>query len=199
MAKVGLSVPIDKTADLIKAVKLLTTTKVMVGVPSEDAGRNNSGPISNAYLALIHDQGAPEANIPARPFMKPGIEAVQDKIEDGLKKAGEIAFTWGGTNAPQAVERQFHRIGMIAQSSIKNKIRAGIPPPLAPSTIKGRIYRVKSKKRRKRLKDLLASGSVAASRQEGYEEYSPGLFTPLIVSGQLLNAITYVLRKVKGL
>ena len=183
----GVVLRIDRVAEMLKAVNVLTSNEVMVGVPDTNAGRRD-GPITNASLAYIHDKGSPDARIPARPFMEPGVKAVQDRITTEFEQAGRLAFA-GNINGVMGV---FTRVGLIASQSIKAKISEGIPPPLAPSTIEGRINRVKSKTRRKKLRADLASGS-AASRQGGTE----GLWTPLIVTGQLRNAITYVLRRLK--
>ena len=185
--RAGVFKTVDNLANLLKGVEVLTNTTVMVGVP-EEKGSRREGEINNAELAYIHDKGAPDANIPARPFMEPGIKAVQDQIATEMENAGKAIFRGGASS----VTTYLNRVGVIATRSIKNKISEGIPPPLAPSTIRGRINRVKSKSRRAKLKAELVSGTPA-SRQGGSE----GLFTPLIVTGQLRNAITYVLRKVK--
>lgn len=177
MAKNGLTVLFDRTAEFLEGVKVLTTTRVLVGVPADKAGRSEA--IDNASLAYIHDRGAPEANIPARPFMKPGIASVQDKIEAGLKKAGELALSNGGA----AVARQYERVGTLARDAIKRKINEGIPPPLAESTLKARARRGRKgavKELARRAKGLPADIVYAK---------------PLIDTGQLRNAISYVVRK----
>ena len=63
---------VDNLRKLTQGIEVLTTMQVMVGVPDDKSGRRE-GEINNAELAYIHDKGAPEANIPARPFMEPGI------------------------------------------------------------------------------------------------------------------------------
>lgn len=176
---------VDNVSKVLKGIDVLTNTTVMVGVP-EDKNDRRDGPISNAALAYIHDKGSPAANIPARPFMEPGIKSVRAEITKTLKDAGSAVLKGGASN----VTIYLNKVGLIATRAIKSKITEGIPPPLAPSTIRGRINRVKSKARRRRLRADLASGTPA-SRQSGAE----GLFTPLIVTGQLRNAITYVLRR----
>ena len=125
--------------------------------------------------------------MPARPFLAPGIRRVQSETISMLKKAGELAFS----NGPAAVERQLHRIGLINQAAVRAVITEGIPPPLAPRTIAGRINRLKGGKRRAKIRGEIAGG-LAESRQLGVD----GAFTPLIVTAQFLKSITYVLRKV---
>lgn len=183
MPKSGLVKKVDNFKKFLQGVEILTNTTVMVGVP-EDKTARKSGSISNAALAYIHDKGAPEANIPARPFMEPGVKAVQNEITEELNNAGKAVFA----GAPR-VTSYLTRVGLIATRSIKNVISSGIAPPLAPSTIAGRIRRVKGKKRRAKIDAALAAGTPT-SRQGGSE----GIFTPLKVTNQLFNAITYVLR-----
>lgn len=189
--KSGTTRILDNTAKLLAGVELLTSRRVMVGVPEDKSSRE--GEITNAALAYIHDKGAPEAKIPARPFMEPGVRRASNQTVALMRRAGELALDL----RPSAVENQLMKVGLVNQAAIRGVITEGIPPPLAESTVKSRIYRVKGKKRRERLKGLLASGA-AASRQAGYEEYGAGLFTPLVVTGQLRNAITYVIRRISG-
>lgn len=190
MPKYGLIKKLDKAGNFLKAVTTLTKTQVFVGVPREKTTRDE-GAISNAALAYIHENGAPEANIPARPFMKPGIDSVKDRIAAELKKTAQMVLKSVSVNVSQKdMQAGLNRAGIVAVNAIRAKISEGIPPPLAESTIKGRIRRVKGKKRRARIQAALDAGTPA-SRIGGAE----GVFTPLVVTGQLRNAITYVLRK----
>jgi hypothetical protein len=178
---------VDNAAKFFRAIDTLVGTRVMVGVPEDKSQRRDSSGISNAALAYIHEHGEPLAHIPPRPFLAPGIDRVKGDTVNLLKKAGELALD----GKPDAVERQLHRVGLLNQASVRNVITEGIPPPLAASTIAGRIRRVKGAKRRASIKSELDAGTPA-SRQSGTE----GLFTPLIVTGQFLKSVTYVLRKV---
>jgi hypothetical protein len=181
---------VDNFKKLTQSVEALTNTVVMVGVPGDKGGRKE-GEISNVDLALIHDRGAPEAGIPARPFMEPGIKAVKGQIVTEFQNAGKAILSGGKFGSAKSVEGYLNRIGLICVRSIRAVITAGIAPELAPSTIRGRINRIKGKARRKKIAAELASGTPA-SRQNGEE----GVFLPLVLSGQLRNSITYVLRKV---
>ena len=184
----GLIVLVDNVIKTLEAITELASHNVMVGIPDEKAGRRE-GAISNAALGYIHENGAPEANIPARPFLLPGVKSVQTELNEGFKKAGELALD----GKKEGVMRQFHRIGLLAQNAVRKKISEGIPPPLAPSTIKGRMRRIKGKARKAKIDAAIAAGTPF-SKQGGAE----GIFTPLLVTGQLRNAITYVIRAVGG-
>lgn len=126
----------DRAKEFQKAVSILTRTKVLVGVPAAKAERqiddDHGAPrhINNAALAYIHDNGAPEANIPARPFMQPGIENAKDAIVKGMRRAGDVALAGG------EIEKDLTRVGLIAQSAIQEKITDGPFVPLKPATIK---------------------------------------------------------------
>lgn len=140
--KSGVSLVKDNYIGLVKGTKFLAEMRVLVGVPGEKTTRNPDqdeagSPITNAALAYIHDNGAPEANIPARPFMLPGLKKVQTEIAQRLRTAGVSALNG---NQDQA-ERRLEGIGLVAVSSIRATINEGVPPPLAPATIAGRQAR----------------------------------------------------------
>lgn len=183
----GMFKPVDNLKRVLQGIETLTNMTVLVGVPGEKTNRREGGP-TNAEIAYWMDKGAPEANIPARRFMEPGVKAVQTQITKELENAGKTMLK--GSQSASNVTTMLTRIGIITTRSIKSKITEGIPPPLAPSTVAGRIRRVKGKKRRQKIDDAIAAGTPL-SRQEGAE----GIFTPLIVTAQLRNSITFVLRK----
>lgn len=179
MAKItGVLKTIDNMQAMRAAVDRLSKQRVLVGVPAEDTARDGGG-ITNAALAYIHEKGAPEANIPARPFLAPGVQRVRAENVSDLKKAGELALE----GKVDAVDRQFHRVGLRTQNSVRNVIREGVPPPLADSTLAGRARRGRK-----------GASKELAARRAGAQ---PGIefAKPLIDTGQLLRAITYVVRR----
>lgn len=145
----SLTITHDGTTAFRKMIAELGKTEVLVGVPSDeeqphlavgDLGPNqriDGVEISNAELAAIHDTGAPEANIPARPFMIPGVEKVKDAVEAHLKTA-----TIGILAEDQTLfELELNRAGNTAVDGIRTTIEAGIPPPLSPRTLADRRAR----------------------------------------------------------
>lgn len=187
MAKNGIKVLVDNMKAVADGIALLTSTSVMVGVPSDKGLRkDDEGPITNAALAYIHENGAPEVGIPARPFMRPGIRDAQKAITAGLRVAGKLALDGAGA---AKVSRQLGIVGMKARDAIKAKIQSNIPPPLKLGTVMGRINRRKGKKYRAD-KKAAVDKNLAAGADPG-----AGLFVPLIDTGQLRNSISYVLRK----
>jgi len=155
--KTGLTIVRDNLAKVSKAIDGIGRSRVMVGVPADKADRKE-GPINNAALAYIQENGAPEVNIPPRPFMKPGVASVQPQIAAGLKKAGEFALQ----GRADAVNRQFHRVGAIGRDAIKAKITDGPFAPLKPSTIAARKSKRKSRNNTD-VKPLIDTGALRAS------------------------------------
>lgn len=150
-----------------RAVDLLTSRRVLVGVPMGRTQRQPDPPdpatMGNADLAYIHEYGSPAANIPARPFLRPGIREAQVTIRGWMMKTAQAAFR--GDEA--AVTRGLHATGMAAKIAVQGKIQRGPFMPLAASTLA---------KRRKKGR----TGTL-----------------PLLDTGQLRNAINYVIRTVR--
>lgn len=137
-----LSVLRDGVPKLRGDLARLTHDRVLVGVPAEEALRRpepgeKSGPINNAALAWIHDHGAPGANIPARPFMGPGIANVQPAVTAEFRRCASSLLS----GAPVDVTVTLRRVGLIAQDAIKLKINIGPFIPLAPATLAARRRR----------------------------------------------------------
>jgi hypothetical protein len=135
--KPGLQTIVDNVAKVAAGIATLSSTRVMVGVPAEKGARKDGSPISNAGLAYVHENGAPEAGIPARPFLKPGIEAKQSEITAALEKTGKAALDGNLAGA----DRGFNITGLIGQNAVRAKINEGVPPPLKPATLAARRAR----------------------------------------------------------
>lgn len=139
--KTGLTITADNVGKVMAGIAILATNRVMVGVPAEDAERSQDdderGPINNAALLYIHENGAPEAGIPARASLVPGIESVQGKIEEGLRAAADDAVE----GRVDGVMRKLAAIGLIAQNAVRRKITTGPFTPLAPKTLAARRRR----------------------------------------------------------
>lgn len=126
-------VTIDKTKKLLKDIRALTKQELLVGVPAEESGRD--GPIGNASLAYIHEKGSPARNIPARPFLEPGIEKVKDEVVTELGQGAANLMSGKSGSYTQS----FNRSGIIAVNSVKRMITAGEGfAPLKPKTIEDR-------------------------------------------------------------
>lgn len=190
----ALKVTQDRLDELKQALQLLAEREVLVGFPEENADRTpvegEDSSITNASLAYIHDNGAPEQNIPARPFMIPGITAALPLVsaETGKMAQRVVASTSKGA-AKKAVDQGYARVGLKAMTALKKKINEGVPPPLAESTLRRRANRggkgYGARKGAKLELELRAAGW----------DPSVDFAKPLIDTGQLRNAISYVIRK----
>lgn len=171
---------VDRLKEVLQSINGLVDKQVLIGVPDSTAGRKDKGaPLSNAEIGYIQETGAPEINLPARPFLVPGVAAAQSKTLPQLQKGVEAALD----GDIDAVQRRLSSAGLIAQSSVRKRINSGITPALSEATLRERARRG-----RKGAKEELARR--AAGEKPGTE-----LAKPLIDTGQLRNSITYVIRK----
>lgn len=154
----------DNVAAVMKAIRSLTRTEVLVGIPAENAERqpdpDEPEPANNAMIGYVMENGSPARNIPARPHMRPGIEAVKDAIVERYRAGGEAVLD-GRVTDPDKVHTA---VGLIAERGIKAQITDGSFAPLAPSTL-------------------------AARKRRGRKSEKP-----LIDTGQYRRAITHVIR-----
>lgn len=183
MPKNAASKLVDKLPNVLKGVSKLSLNATFVGVPSDKTTRNDEdqpkGPMTNAALAFIHDNGSEAAHIPARPFMRPGISRAQKYIVQALRLGAMDAL-----HGKDPV-RSLNLAGMKAQAEIRGVINDGIAPPLADSTL---LQRIRNKTSVKGAKLELAA------RARG-ERPSLDNAKPLIATAQLRNAINYVIRR----
>lgn len=182
-----LTIKSDDLENLRKTIEAIAAFEVLVGFPENTTARPDETVLTNAELAYIHDNGAPEANIPARPFMLPGIQACEDKIISamrGMMKQGLVQ------RVPMQAVKGLMTVGLIASQSIKMKIREGVPPPLSEATLRRRATRggkgtgMGSRKGAVLELELRAAGFAA----------STDFAKPLYDTGQLLKAVTFVIR-----
>lgn len=168
MSKPSLTITSDFSEKFNEAIKRFKSDSVLVGIPESDGQRDDSQPISNAALLAINNFGSPINNIPARPVMAIGIKNAQDAITEQFKLCAKEVLSKG----PAALATYYERAGIIASNSIKKVIndQDGIEAPAA-STLKARKYLTKA----------------------GFKGTKA-----LLVTGQMRNAITYVVKSIWG-
>lgn len=177
----GVKVTKQNLRDVLAGVRVLADVEILVGVPSDNADRDDGSTFNNAARAYVHDQGSPEANIPQREFMRPGMKDAEPEVEKKLGNAMRGAMR-GNT---LVAEQSMHQAGLIAQSAIRKKIDDGIPPPLADMTVRRRAERGRK-------------GAMLEmdNRMAGLAP-SLNLAKPLIDTGEMRKSITYVMRSRK--
>jgi hypothetical protein len=159
----------DMTKEFNDIIKKFKNDAVLIGIPEEDTARKKTDddspqPITNAALLAINEFGSTANNIPPRPVMAIGIRRAQNEIAEQYKKAVINAFKVG----LNALDIYYNRAGIIASNSVKKVIndQDGIDGP-AEATLLARLRR----------KPTPFRGQKA-----------------LIVTGQMRNAITYVVK-----
>ncbi|MCJ2126794.1 hypothetical protein MKL11_30530 [Methylobacterium sp. J-077] len=140
----------------------------MVGIPggsqrSAEPGQPN--PPDNATLGYLNEFGVPEKNIPARPFLLPGVESVKEAVAARLKKA--IPLAMAGDRG--AVDATLNAVGLIAVDAVQQKLLDGPFPPLSPRTLKARKARGRTGE-----KPLIDKGLLRRSITYSIREKGPG-------------------------
>lgn len=181
----------DKVNSVIGAITQLVGKQVLVGIPEAETARQDDGSNShptNAGLGYIHEFGSPRANIPARPFLIPGVRKATSSVMPHLRGACAAALD----GKPDTADKELVSAGLIAESSAKREITTGDFVPLKPETVAWRFLQRGTKTRRaseERYLDLIDQGVSPADAQ------SAAGIRPLINTGQLRAAITSVVRK----
>lgn len=154
----------DGLPSLKAALASLAEGHVLVGIPAENAGREidpeDPEPIGNAALGYIHEHGSPAANIPARPWLRPGVDDAREEIVRRYRTGAQAIIEGRLSDADQV----HHAIGQVAAAAVKRRIVDGDFAPLAPATIAKRKARGRKSEK------------------------------PLTDTGQMRNAVTYVVR-----
>ena len=162
----GVRITKNLVPQLLKAIEDLTRKQVLVGIPGNTPDRTLVGVgVSNATIGYINEFGSPAKNIPARPFLRPGVNAALPEIIERLKSGARLAVKF--PIDPDAGMKALMTAGLVAQRSVRMVITNVIPPPLAAMTLRMRKTR-----------------KVAPRKGE----------VPLLDTGQLRNSITYVIR-----
>lgn len=118
-------------ADLQRRFKQLGAGyRVTVGVQGRDADAQHTGGITNSDLAAVHEFGAPSVGVPQRSFLRSTADEGKTRWERRLSE--EIArVALEGADVRQAL----HVVGEEFRAAVIDRIKAGIAPPLQPSTI----------------------------------------------------------------
>lgn len=171
---------VSNSAKVEAALKKLARAHVLVGIPQSTAGRAE-GEATNSLLGYVHEHGAPDLNIPARPFLRPGIRDQQTGIANYLRQAAHAAVQGDEARMMQALRGA----GETGVKGATQKITNGPFVPLAPRTIAARLRRTQTG--RNRLRRMRQAGTDIA-------QWGAANLKPLIDTGQLRRAITYVIR-----
>ena len=118
------------------AVKAIASKKLHVGW--FDTSQYQDGtPV--AYVAAIHEFGNPAGGVPARPFMRPTVEAKTPEWKSTLAGGAHQVLTGRLT-----AEQMLGQVGQMAAGNIAETISSIDTPALKTGTIKARESRRKS-------------------------------------------------------
>lgn len=160
---------------LNKSLEKLRQTAILVGIASDSKKdkRKDGGP-SNATLGYIHEKGSPAMNIPARPFLVPGVNEAKAEITKGMETAMQAALH----DDMREVRTVLKQTGLKTVSSVKSYMQSAKFEPLKPSTIRNR-NRSRMTKDKRESEEMMDETSVK----------------PLINTGQLRDAIGFYIEK----
>lgn len=181
--KSGFKMLVDNLPTIERRFSDLSNMELLVGVPEEETDREDSQEPTNAFIAYINDNGSPAMNIPARPFMRPGMEMAKSQVLQKMKAGANGALS----GVDSAIMKALMESGLICQRSIRTKINEGIPPPLSDATLQHRMENSGSSV-------AGAAGNELARRDVG-NRASMALAKPLINTGQLRNSINFVIKR----
>lgn len=120
----------DNLKSLLKNIESMSKKSVLIGIPSDKTIRPEV-PQTNAELGYLHEHGSPARNIPARPFLIPGVKAANENTTKILKEyAGKALQDY------KAIDNGLNAAGLFAQNSVKKYIIAQTNfTPLSAATI----------------------------------------------------------------
>jgi hypothetical protein len=169
----GVILNLDRLEEMMRKTQEIASTQVLVGIPAARSPRQGD-PIGNAALGYIAEFGSPARNIPPRPWLGPPVNRMRDEAAAMLKKAAELRFDGKAAEADQVL----NALGLMAQNKVKQNITSGGDPKFAD-------WADSTKERR---------GVAGQSSTLPSGEKNPN-YTILVDSGQMLNSISYVLRR----
>lgn len=188
----------DNSGPIFKAIREALKLEVLVGVPDSTATRapepGKPNPPSNALVGYVQEFGDDQLRIPPRPFLLPGVKAMQDQVPAMLVKGIEGAFL----GKPDAYRKALDQVGLAAVDSVKQTMVAGGFAPLSQRTIEararrkyadtGKLHGTATSRNARTFLELQAEGTPDAVLHDA------GLATPLLDTRSLFKSITHVIR-----
>lgn len=159
------------TGKLNASLRRLQKTSVYVGIAKGSKGdrRTDGGP-DNHLLGYVHEKGSPAVNIPARPFLVPGVSAAKSDLASTLGAALKAALH----DDDAEVQTLVAQAGFQAVSSVKSYMQTAEFEPLKESTM------------RNRNRSRLTKG-----KRDEEKRIDRSSIRPLINTGELRDAIDF--------
>jgi hypothetical protein len=172
---------VDNRAVIQRRIAELAAKEVLVGIPADTSARTEPGTASNALLGYVHEHGVPEHNLPARPWLRPGVADKLDQIQRYLRQAGTLALRGDGDGMLNALRAA----GQTGATGAQQKITTGPFAPLSERTIIARLR--KTKAGQTRLRRMRRAGQDVVA-------WGQANLKPLIDTGQMRRAVTFIVR-----
>lgn len=130
--KLDIKIPTnDRFEEAFNLAQMADEFEVAIGFP-EDTAERDKGEINNPTLAAILEHGSPANNLPARPFVEPGLETGRDR----LAKIMELGLQRTLDGDSDGIAWALETAGVEGVSLVQRKMVTGPFAPNAPSTIK---------------------------------------------------------------
>lgn len=168
---------------------------VVAGFTGDAAQKKGSnGRPSSVELGLIHEFGAPEVGVPARPFILASFQKHRAEYRRMLEVAvrkGIAAGVVSGTKGAAEYLRLLNLIGLKMATDMKAYVTQGppIPPPNAPATLARKMRKGSWKKRA-----MPALDEFGRLKEPG----AAGTPRPLVDTGRMVGSITWALKNAGG-
>lgn len=201
---------IDKGWDrLRRQIKRVRDLQVTIGYQGPKGGQTYEGNAASvAAVAMFHEFGT--RNMPARPTLRPTIDANRRRLSRMMRDQINKALA-----GQQSYAQALGRVGLLGERLVRQAVRDLTIPPLADSTKQrkaDRIYKAPDRKRKAKPKSPRtvkgSSGnkarkttrkgprvSAAQRRVNRKALFLAGAGNPLIDTGQMINSITYQVRR----
>jgi hypothetical protein len=167
---------------MLKRVAGLMKVAAYVGVPAAKSSRK--GEINNAELLFIFEHGSPIHKQPARPLLKPAINADGNKQKIAAEINGSIRLSLAGDS--EGSKKKMLRAALAGQTAARSWFtdsRNGWQPNAA-STIARKLGKLSKKKR-----------TAAYAQIDAQEGDTTGVVTVGVDTGQMRAAIVGVVRE----
>jgi hypothetical protein len=189
---VSLEITKDSMRDVLQSIQHMVGQKVLIGVPAKTADRE--GPINNAGILYLMENGSPANNLPARPTLVPGVEAALPACTKLMKKGASAALDGHMAKAMTMLDEA----GQKGRDGVKAMFSSNVPPPLSPSTIRSRKYArtAKGEKAHARANETAYLSQVKGGMDPAAAQNASGIVA-LMNTGELRNSISYEVRKAK--
>lgn len=131
----SVTLTIDRMQLLRQAMDALDNGSVLIGIPDDSEKNQRDDTVeTNSEIAFTNEFGEPAENIPARPFLIPGVNNAMEKNERIMIKGAQDVLALRG-NPVIAVHNALEYVGRASVASVQKIIRDRIPPKLSDYTL----------------------------------------------------------------